>query len=822
MMKNDNLGALGAIQLINGRNGKNVEFSDKNLNITEKITRNEKSVERQLKITNNSTEQLWLEVRLCLPLDIVSTHGLLFWDGHSERKIVDNEQMLGINADPVDCPQPLPDKLFPLSEEFKKQMLEAAGGNGQVVMNVMFSGPCKLNVLPLCAIYNNDTCLGIAIDPHQLYSYQSCGVANGNIYKSVKLVIDPNSTEQVEFVTFTCSGKYGFREALASYYEIFDDCYSCRPGIDPRLNGSAETSSYTIEHDCAELLLEDRRRFGCDWIWSMHAYATEGLMFTRRDDYDPYGTFVEEDVLGKSYDEFIKYVQQAYANADESTAIAYYVLPQILNEAFMRDNYPEAEWLNSKGETLPSIDFGAESHKEHSIAVAVLPWGGAYGERCVQDIQSIAQQIKPAAIAFDNVEGPRMDFAEHAQNCPGRAFTDGKVYVTQAIAYAKLMQVVRKQQTRHDMKLGVTGNHPGSYHTAVLTDCAIVEHGPWTDADGALALRYDMGAKPIVYWGPKEFNHSADYQSEALEAKLTELNIWLFLFSLRTGILPNPAHNIKGYPFMQQRLPLLRQLFNAGWRPVPGAIADSDQVAVQRYGDAYLAVVNETTEEQVTAVTIETQYFNSELGQPIAVYGEINKLRHEDDNMLLQLVIPPRQAVVLAFKVQPEAAGCYDEQLLDFKFIEATEAQAQIIISNPESNAEKFAAQSIRSYFKYYSLMQRFGNELATKKPDYYQVYLLRELQERQAPELPILSNELEACLPNSIVIVQNSSATAEKISITAHRLEINYTDEQDLKQTVSGLFKYLDRKYIVSGRKWFEMRRAQNTQEALLMGALQ
>ncbi|MCF6176667.1 MAG: hypothetical protein L3J71_12975 [Victivallaceae bacterium] len=821
-MNNDNLGTLGAIQLINGHNSKNIAMSDENISIIEQTTRNEKSVERQLRITNNSTEQLWLEVRFCIPLNAVSSdQNLLFWDGYSERKIVEHEHILGINADPVDCPQPLPDKLFPLSEGFKQKMLEESGDNGQVVINVMFSGPCKLNVLPLCAIYDCDSCLGIAIDPHQLYSYQSCGIKAGNIYKSVKLVIDPSTTEQVTFITFTCSGKYGFRAALASYYEIFDDCYSCRPGIDPRLNGSAETSSYTIEHDCAELLLEDRRRFGADWVWSMHAYATEGLLFPRRDDHDPYGTFVEDGVLGKSYDEFIEYIQQAYDNADESTAIAYYVLPQILNEAVMREHYPEAEWLNSKGETLPLIDFGAESHREHSIAVAVLPWGGAYGKRCAEDIQLIAEQIKPAAIAFDNVEGPRMDFAEHAQKCPGRAFTDGKVYVTQAIAYAKLMQTVRKQQTRHGVQLGVAGNHSGSYHTAVLTDCAIVEHGPWTDVDGALALRYDMGAKPIIYWGPKEFNHSADYQGEALEAKLTELNIWLFLFSLRTGILPNPAHNIKGYPFMQQQLPLLRQLAAAGWVPVPGATSDTDQISVQRYGTSYLTIVNENTESQTATVTIEKHYFSSELSQPVAIYGKMGQLSTEGNNWLLQLDIPPRQAVVLAFKAQPEEC-CYDRRLLDFKFIEGTEALSQIIISNPESSAEKFAAQRIVSYFKYYSLMQRFGNELPTRKPDNYQVYLLRDIQDRPVPDIPILNNEFEACLPNSIVIAQNSSSDAEKISITAGRLKINYSDNQDLDKNISGLLKYLDRKYIVSGRKWFEMHRAQNSQEALLMGALQ
>jgi hypothetical protein len=271
---------------------------------------------------------------------------------------------------------------------------------------------------------------------------------------------------------------------------------------------------------------------------------------------------------------------------------------------------------------------------------------------------------------------------------------------------------------------------------------------------------------------------------------------------------------------MQQRIPLLRKIFSAGWTPVPGAISSSEIVNVQRYGDEYLAIVNETELEQSTKIIVERRYFSSDLDFPVAIYGQNGKMLIEDNNIIVKLHLPPRQAVVLAFKKQLEEVSRCDSKLLDFEFIKADKATAQIIITNSSSEVENFAAQRIKSYFRYYSLMRRFGNDLATR-PEYYQVYLLRELNKRQAPELPILTNTVEADLPNSIII-QNTSPELEKIVICNNQIKINYTDEKDLYMTVSAMLKYLDEKYYIRGRKWFEMRRAQDGQESLLMGALQ
>lgn len=766
---------------------------------------------------NLTDAQLWLEVRF-----YADTGGSLipekYWDGRTLRSF--SSDMLAVNADPADNPQPLPDKLFPLDPEFKKKVIEEAGGNTQALMNIMFSGPCTLNVFPVSCVYDKVSCLALGINPHQLFSYSSSGIENGVLYKSVKLVIDPGLTENVEFIEFKTAAKYGYLEAVAEYYELFPECYTRRKNIDQRIFGVAETSLYKLEHEVHELLLEDRRRFKCDWIWSMHANSEIGVVFPETEDYNPYGTFVEEPVLGKGREDFLEYVRLAYERGDQSAAMAFYVLPQVLDWRIMKEKYPDSEWVDSKNETIAKMDFSAESgHLKYAPAGAILPWGNSFQERILSDFKNVAEQIKPSAFAFDNVEGPRMDFAQHAQNCPWRAFSDGKVYVTQGVAYGKLMKYVRELPGRKPgLKMGVTGNHTGSYHTAAFMDAAIFEHGPWTDTAGTAAVRLDMGEKPLVYWGPKEFPDSELYQGEALEEKLAEINHWLFLFALRYGILPNAAHNLKGYPLMRERLPLLKKLQDAGWKPVPGAQENSGALALQRYGRTCLAAVNETEKTVVSTVSIEAKYFDNP-AQFHTVYGAANAINTAEEMITAELTLPPRSAVVLSTKqetVPEERIKIVNpDEILNFKFMEQGRPATSIIIDQPET--EDKPAHRIISYFKYFHLMKTCGSPENYLPNGYYQVYLLYELRKEALPEIPVLSG----IKPEpGMVVFKNNCRNGGLIELKNGILYLESAPEY-WDETVLKLLELLDSKYDIEILKWFTMRRRQDSKEHELMGAV-
>jgi len=242
-----------ALKVINGKtlsisniDLKEMESSAKfeNFAVSAKLEINESETKRcTASFLNISDSQLWLEVRF-----YADANGSLipekYWDGRILRDF--SSDMLAVNADPADNPQQLPDKLFPLDPEFKKKVIEEAGGNTQVLMNIMFSGPCTLNVFPINCIYNKTSCLALGINPHQLFSYYSGGIENGIPYSSVKLVIDPGITANVEFITFKTAAKYGYLEAVAEYYELFPECYTRRRNIDQRIFGVAETSFYKL------------------------------------------------------------------------------------------------------------------------------------------------------------------------------------------------------------------------------------------------------------------------------------------------------------------------------------------------------------------------------------------------------------------------------------------------------------------------------------------------------------------------------------------------------------------------------------------------
>jgi len=384
------------------------------------------------------------------------------------------------------------------------------------------------------------------------------------------------------------------------------------------------------------------------------------------------------------------------------------------------------------------------------------------------------------------------------------------------------MEYVRKLPGRKpDLKMGVTGNHVGSYHTAIFVDSAIFEHGPWTDAAGAAAVRLDMGEKPLVYWGPKEFPDSEQYKGEALEKKLTEINYWLFLFSLRYGILPNAAHNLKGYPLMREHLPLLQKLQKAGWKPVPGAQETSGMLALQRYGKNYLTVINESEISVDSTVTIEAKYFD-DAKQFHAIYGLVLDISIEDNVTTIRLALPPRSAVVLSTKSEKQTEERIKiinrEKILDFRFMEQDLPATSIILE--QVGQDEKSAQRIVSYFKYFHLMKNCGNPENYLTSGYYQVYILYELNNKTMPEIPVLFGiKPESGMIVFKTITENcgdKGSIAVKDGILYIETVPGYLDEAVLK-----LLNLLDSKYDIDVLKWFTMRRFQDSKEQELMGAV-
>ncbi len=811
----------------------NFSRSGNGFNVDEKIKIRDKAIFRTVEIENTGTDQLWFEVRLALK--VPSSKEYRYWDGYSDRGCIAGDSILAVNANPVGNEQELPDKYFPLSEEMQKEILKKYGGNQQAFSMLRFSGPCQRYVFQMSCIFNEDECLCLGIVPDQHFSYYSGGMEK-RFYTSVKLVVDPGTKERVTFLAYKTPGKYGWREALQKYYDLYPEYYTSRKDIDQRFLGISETSGYTLNYEAAELVWEDRRRYHVDWTWSMHAYPSIGIFFPTEDDYEQDGPFMEEDTSKLSCNEFIRYVRESYRRSDTTSATAYYVLPQMLTKIYADKHCPDALWQDSNGKTVIGKLGSSDSPEFKREAYPILSIGNSYEQRTFDDLRKCAEEYRLCGFAFDNVEGQRMDFAPHTQNCPGRAFADGKVYVTQAMAYGALMRYVREMTTPDGKKMAVTGNGPGSYHTSTFLDATIVETGPWSDPKGAMALRCITGSKPIVYWGPKEFADSDTYVGKALEDKLVELNDWLFIFSLRTGILPNAAHNIKGYPKMLERLPLLKKVLSKGWQAVPGATASTLKISVERFGNEYLTVVNENMEPVKGTLEIELRYFLSGTGKFILVYGNIIGQTVCKDSVKIEFEVPAREALVLRSDAavdppDPIEVMVDENTLLDFPFIDNDLALAEIVLEEGYGENEHSLARRISTYFRYYYLQEKYGNE---KIEYYYQTYHLMDLEKHPAPRLPVVSvSRYNPGKPGVFLHIgakdswpqelRNLPATGNTgcICVSEGNLHICGVTVDGLEKAVLKFLSILDKKYVYIGQKWFAMRRRMQAREAQLMSGL-
>ena len=72
-------------------------------------------------------------------------------------------------------------------------------------------------------------------------------------------------------------------------------------------------------------------------------------------------------------------------------------------------------------------------------------------------------------------------------------------------------------------------------------------------------------------------------------------------------------------PLFKRYVPLCRKVAEAGWEPITGVRSDHPQVYVERFGDAYLTVFNDSVEKKRVTLKLETNA--EDLATPNLVNG---------------------------------------------------------------------------------------------------------------------------------------------------------------------------------------------------------
>ena len=563
------------ISLIDGKrkaiySGKEIKLSCRKNILSKKVT------EWQVRLENISSEEKWLEVRISFLPDF--TTPFKYWDGQKTHKVKNiNEKIYAPNADPADGPEaPLIDYQFP--EIYFKHPDKGPAMSEMELMSQEFSGISSYCIFPLQCIWDHKEGIGIGVNPRQFFSYATGGYDKdkGGLFFGIKVVLHPHKKETVKFLVFELDAHWGWRSGLSQYYRLFPDIYQPRKDI-PEHIGPGETYNPFDAYKLKNAHLEDFRRFRTRWTWGI-SEAIIGVLYLQA----KYGKEKVKKVLGeyRSLKRYRYVAKRGFSKLKQIVLPLFGITFERCDLGIARKFFSDSLWIRSDGSKW--VEFKK-----------VLMWAykNSYSKHLKEDAVKVMKSYQPSGFIFDNCGGPRPYFGP-TEGIPGIAFTHGKKYSTQGIGHSDLMRFMQTLETCEGKKAIVAANTPADYMTCRFCDIAIIEAGPWLNNDiWGRGLRYLMGKKPIVWWGPKGFPGWLHLNREELAKGMKERVNQLILYSIELGGMPNTAHAVRGFPEMQRWLPYIISLAKAGWEPVTGAVVTgNDKLRIERFGERFISI----------------------------------------------------------------------------------------------------------------------------------------------------------------------------------------------------------------------------------------
>ena len=150
--------------------------------------------------------------------------------------------------------------------------------NGYNNMRKLSFDPCDINLsnwFPANAAFNNKYAMVVGINPVYLYSRVDSGKIRtkqgDKLFLGLPLVLEPGKTFKYSFVVSSCRARYGYRDIVQHWYDIFPKAFSPAEGIDPDVISGESSYMYWKPQTVSEKFVGDfiRRLFGGrgSWEW---------------------------------------------------------------------------------------------------------------------------------------------------------------------------------------------------------------------------------------------------------------------------------------------------------------------------------------------------------------------------------------------------------------------------------------------------------------------------------------------------------------------------------------------------------------------------
>ncbi|HEX7009737.1 MAG TPA: hypothetical protein VF184_07130, partial [Phycisphaeraceae bacterium] len=510
--------------------------------------------------------------------------------------------------------------------------------------------------IPLAAVYGRrgGVAMGLAADEFHSEWIPELTVRDGaaTASQTIRIVLDPRGDYEGTFVLFGFSPKYAERAAVARYQWLYPAIFKRRADVDPRIFGiSASYQAWKLND------AETTRLTRASWDWCINPYRRNGdIADTERFwGYQPIRPMPKASAVSRSV-WLARQKEQFERGRWCNVAMMYYHISGTWAESQLAAEFPDALITAKQSDGIVYRQMWGPPQDD---AQAMFSYQTSYGSFIRDGLREVAQRLPISGFAFDSpnpqltYRGPALARIKH------KSWDKRGPYVANAVAVAKLQDEVANLTNATGYRLGTVTNINSMQHwlTSFHTDAAIIEGNPWRkEPPFPLQHRYGMGEKGLSWWEGYHAQQLLDLSAisdEGFRDAIRGLADYTALRSIYAGVLYQHYFSA-GVEYLTRLLPLMVELNDAIWQPVPGFLADRDDLWPARYGRGprtYLALGNPTSDAVTTTLTI----FPDELDlQPGAIfadyYGKPTDNRLTDPQTTqIRVTIPSRKPKVLEY-----------------------------------------------------------------------------------------------------------------------------------------------------------------------------
>lgn len=478
------------------------------------------------------------------------------------------------------------------------QLLQENGNPHKYVQN--------RHVFPAAVYLKNELGNIVGLSPETFCSRfeSSCRRENGIVINSFAsyLALMPEESDQQTFISARLKNTVNYGEVVENIYLAYPEKFKPVDGVNPKLYG--EGGYFYSSSDSRMHQLEEARRLKFDWEWLYAVFQKPGDIWPSEKHWDNnIGYSVEKTqnvaTVHGSIDDWKKYLDARIAAGNKTSALFYYYLQQYSEVGVLNKSFPDSKWVFPDGKT-PAPVYGWI--KDGMNVQYSWPGNSSYGNKLRGDLREVWNYFPISGFAMDMTIGDSRYSGGAIVHEKSKSFDEkGRLFVAEGVALAHNIDYTHTfPPNKTGFKAASITNEVFTYLPAFHGDAILHEMPPYDRADIVPIRRLLGGQKPLYWW--KGFREDQILDMDRLNVDQIQLGLsgivdYVLLSSLRFGAIP-AVFFAKGYPDVNNMMPILVKLQKAGWRA--GIFADmtdekykllqdpfssQNRVWISRYGD---------------------------------------------------------------------------------------------------------------------------------------------------------------------------------------------------------------------------------------------